>query len=124
MRKVVKDLEGEKITWRRNTSIPIEDRAIDNLDMINMPPRVSCPFQLRGLQCCQRWGNLNDLEFRPLIYIWMDITDEIQDIQHQCPISGAHLIYYQIMKRVMQKLVVRNQILRYSFPVVLGGCMP
>ena len=102
MRKIIEDLERKEIARRRNISIPIEYRSIDDLDTINMPPRVSCPLQLRGLQCRERRGNLNDFEFCPLIHIWVDIANEIQDVQHQCSVPGTHFVYNQIMKGVMQ----------------------
>ena len=49
MSEVVEDFEGEEVAGRRNVLVPVEDGAIDNLNLISMPSRIdrmSQPFLL------------------------------------------------------------------------------
>lgn len=118
VRKVVEDLKGEEVAGRRNISVPVKYRAIDNLDFVGVSSCIRRVPKTLLLQVCKLARDLNDLVLGPLIHLWVDVSDVVEDVQHHGTITSSHLVYDQIMVRIAIVLVVFNEISRDRFAII------
>lgn len=106
--EIINDFQCEEEAWRVHVCVPVEDGTINDFDVVKVPTRIERVLQVLHLKTRQGRRNLNYLELGPLVHFVVCIADEIQDIQHHCPVSCSHLVYYQVMVRVERQLVVRH----------------
>ena len=96
--------------------------------MVGMSARRSGGSQPGGLEGGQGRGYFDDFELRSGVNVWVEITDIVQDIEHQCAISSAHFVDYKIVVRMVGEFVVCNEISGDGLPIVrakkLSRCMP
>ena len=128
MGKIVKDFESQKVARRWHIGVPIENRTVDNLYMVGMPTRRGGASQLGGLEGGKGRGNFDNFKLCSRINIWMEITDIVQDVEHQRTISSTHFVDYKIMVRMVGEFVVRNKVSGDGLAVIwakeLSRCMP
>ena len=126
--EIIKHLEREEKAGGMHICVPVKDRPIDDLNAVSMTLGTKGVQQVFRLQVCERRRNLNDLVLSALIYLVVGIADKIQNVQHHCPVSSAHLVDYQVMVRIRRELVIGDQIPSDCFAVIgpeeFGRCMP
>lgn len=80
------------------------------------------------LQVCELTRNLDDAVFGPLVYIWMYVSNVVQDVQHHRSVSSTHFVNDEVLVWEEIVLVVLHQVPRQRFSIVrreqLGRCMP
>lgn len=126
--EIIKHLERKEKAGRMHICVPVKDRSIDDLNAISMTLGAKGVQQVFRLQVCECRRNLDDLVLSALINLVVGIADKIQNVQHHCPVSSAHLVDYQVMVRIQRELVIGDQIpsdcLSVIWPEELGRCMP
>ena len=85
--EVVEDFKSEEVAGRGDISIPCEDGAIDNLDVVGMSSRRSRSHELGCLERSERRGDLDDSELCTRVDVRLKIADVVQDVEHEGPIT-------------------------------------
>lgn len=80
------------------------------------------------LQIRQGRRNLNDVVPRAGIDLRVNLANVVEDVEHQCAASSAHLVDEQVVIGICRQTVVGDQVPSDGFAVVraeqLGGRMP
>ena len=128
MGEIVKDLEREDVAGCTDVDVPRKYRPVDDFHMLGVTSGRGRPRELGRLQRCERSGYLDDFELRSGIHIRVNVANVVQHVQHQRSVSCSQLIYYQVLRRVVPQLVIRDKVSGNSFAIVgpkeLGRGMP
>lgn len=126
--EVVEDLQGQEEARRVHVGIPVENRTVYNLNMVDVSTRVERVLQILTLELSESGRNFDDLKLGPLIHIMVGVSDEIKDVEHQCSISSTHFVYYEVMVWIQCQFVVRHQVSGDRLSIVgtkqLCWCVP
>ena len=128
MGEIVKDLEREDVAGSTDVDVPCEYGPVDDFHVLGVTSGRGRPRELGGLQRRERSGYLDDFELRSGVDVRVDVADVVQHVQHQRSVSCAQLIYYEVLRRVVHELVIRDKVSGNSFAIVgpkeLGRSMP
>lgn len=104
--EVVKDFQGQEEARARHVLVPVEDGLVHNLDLVGMPSRIRAVSQALLLQIGQLATDLDDTVARPLVDLGVAVSDVVKDVEHHGSVSGAHLVYDEVVVGVVVQLVV------------------
>lgn len=126
--EVVEYFQSEEETRGRIVSIPVEYRPVDDGYFVFVCAGRGVLVHRTTLKGSQRWGDLNDSELCPGIYLGVCIPDIVEDIEHQGTVAGTQFVDDEIVIWILRQLVVGNQISSYSVSIIrpkeLCRCMP
>lgn len=128
VRQVVEHLERQEEARRRHVPVPLEDGPVDDLDLVQVAARRGAARELAGLQRRQRRRDLDDLVLRARVHVRVRLADEVEHVDHEGAVAGAHFVQNQVVVRVQREFVVCDQVACHRLGVVrpeeLGGCVP
>lgn len=128
MSKVVEDLKSKEEAGRGNIGVPVKDGAVDDLDLVQMATGGGRTLQMVDLQGGKGGRNFDNTELGALVDLGIRVADVVQNVDHQGPVSGAHLVYKQIVVGILRQLVIGDEISRNGLAIVwteqLGRSMP
>lgn len=117
--EVVEDLHGEEEAGGRDALGPVEDAAVDDLDLAGVAaPRRRRLHELRRLERRQRRRDLDDPVLGPVVHRRLHVPDVVQHVEHQRAAARPHLVDDQVVVGVRAHHVVRHQVPRHRLPVV------
>ena len=116
--EIVEDLEREDVAGCVDVDVPGEDGPVDDFHVLGVTSGRGRPGELGRLQRCERGGYLDDFELGSGVHVRVDVTDVVQHVQHQRSVSRTQLIDYEVLRRVVRQLVIRDQVSGNSFAVV------
>lgn len=118
MREVIENFQSKEVAWCAHIHVPIEYGAIDDFYMSRMATSRGGGCKLRSLAGSQGGGDFDDFELDAFIDIRMNISDVVENVKHQGPISSAKFVDDEIMEGMMSEHVVCDQVTGYGFAVM------
>ena len=116
--EVVEDFHGEEEAGRRDVLVPSEDRAVDDLNLVDMATRFGRSEEVVLLHCSERGRNFNDVELRTCVDLGVDFADVVEDIEHKGTSSGSHLIDEEVMVGISRQTIVIDEVPGDSLAIV------
>lgn len=100
--EVIEDFEGKEEARGRDVGVPVEYGAVDDLNLVQVAPRRCRLLEVVDLQRSQRGGDFNDAEFCAFVDFRMHVSNVVEDVDHESSVTSTHLIYQQIVVRILR----------------------